>query len=66
MKSYRTAQTLIDGLWQFEKEQGLSGALLLIHPGIHADRPERERLYNRLDEIIRYLKRKGYTFERLP
>ena len=66
MKSYRRAQTLIDGLYQFEKEQGLNGALLLIHPGIHPDRPESERLYNRLDEIIRYLKKKGYRFDRLP
>ncbi|MCR5710680.1 MAG: glycoside hydrolase family 9 protein [Bacteroidales bacterium] len=66
MKNYRDAQTLVDGLWKFEKEQGLNGALLLIHPGIDARRPEGERLYNRLDEIIRYLKRKGYSFERLP
>ena len=66
MKSYRRAQTLIDGLYQFEKEQGLNGALLLIHPGIHPDRPESERLYNRLDEIIRYLMKKGYRFDRLP
>lgn len=66
MKSYRRAQPLIDGLWKFEQEQGLRGALLLIHPGIHPDRPESERLYNRLGEIIRYLKRKGYRFERLP
>ena len=65
MKSYRPAQPLIDGLWKFEKEQGLDGALLLIHPGIHPDRPESERLYNRLDEIIRYLKKKGYSFDRL-
>ena len=66
MKNYRTAQTLIDGLWQFEKKEGLSGALLLIHPGIEESRPPEERLYNRLDEIIRHLKRKGYGFDRLP
>ncbi|MBR1539359.1 MAG: glycoside hydrolase family 9 protein, partial [Bacteroidales bacterium] len=66
MKSYRNAQTLIDGLWKFERQQGLDGALLLIHPGIHPDRPDGERLYNRLDEIIRYLKKKGYRFDRLP
>ncbi len=66
MKNYRPAQPLVDGLWKFEKEQGLNGALLLIHPGIHPDRPESERLYNRLDEVIRYLKKKGYRFDRLP
>jgi peptidoglycan/xylan/chitin deacetylase (PgdA/CDA1 family) len=66
MANYKQAQPLIDGLWKFEKEQGLDGALLLIHPGIHPDRPESERLYNRLDEVIRYLKKKGYRFDRLP
>ena len=66
MKNYRPAQPLIDGLWKFEKEQGLRGALVLIHPGIVESRPEKERLYNRLDEIIRYLKKKGYRFDRLP
>ena len=66
MKNYRPAQPLIDGLWKFEKEQGLRGALVLINPGIVDSRPEKERLYNRLDEIIRYLKKKGYRFDRLP
>ena len=65
MKNYRGAQTLIDGLYKFEKNEGLGGALLLIHPGIVESRPETERLYNRLDEIVKYLKKKGYTFERL-
>ena len=66
MKNYRKAQPLIDGLWRFEREQGLAGALLLIHPGVEESRPQTERLYNRLDEIIRYLKKKGYSFDRLP
>jgi len=65
MKSYKKAQTLIDGLYKFEKSEGLGGAFLLIHPGIHPDRPDSERLYNRLGEIIKYLKKQGYTFERL-
>lgn len=66
MKSYKPAQPLISGLWKFEREQGLDGALLLIHPGVDESRPEGERLYNRLGEIIRYLKKKGYRFDRLP
>lgn len=65
MKSYRKAQTLIDGLYKFEKDAGLNGALLLIHPGISQARPESERLYNRLDEIVKYLKKKGYSFGKL-
>ena len=39
---------------------------VLIHPGIVESRPDGERLYNRLGEIIRYLKKKGYRFDRLP
>ena len=66
MKSYKPAQPLISGLWKFEREQGLDGALLLIHPGVDESRPKGERLYNRLGEIIRYLKKKGYRFDRLP
>ena len=66
MKNYRTAGVLLDGLWKFEKEEGLNGALLLIHPAVEESRPQEERLYNRLDEIIRHLKKKGYTFDRLP
>lgn len=65
MKGYKRAQPLIDGLYKFEKESGLNGALLLIHPGVHPDRPDSERLYNRLDEIIKYLKKKGYAFDKL-
>ena len=65
MKNYRDVRTLIDNLYGFEKKEGLGGALVLIHPGILDERPEGERLYNHLDEIIRTLKKKGYTFDRL-
>ena len=44
----------------------MNSPINIIHPGIHPDRPDSERLYNRLDEIIRYLKKKGYRFDRLP
>lgn len=60
MKSYKSSQVLIDGLYKFEKEKSLNGAIVLIHPGIHQSRTD--RLYERLDEIIKKLKRKGYTF----
>lgn len=60
MKNYKGSQTLIDGLFKYEKQNNLNGAIILIHPGIHPDRTD--RLYERLDEIIKKLKRKGYTF----
>ncbi|MDD2293114.1 MAG: glycoside hydrolase family 9 protein [Bacteroidales bacterium] len=63
MKSYKSSQTLIDGLYKFENEKGLNGAIVLLHPGIHPDRTD--RLYERLDQIVKKLKRKGYTFSSL-
>jgi hypothetical protein len=54
---------LIDQLYAFEKENTLNGGIILIHPGTHAERTD--KLYLRLDEIIKTLKKKGYSFERL-
>jgi peptidoglycan/xylan/chitin deacetylase (PgdA/CDA1 family) len=63
MSGYKSAQSLIDQLYQFEKEQGLNGAIILIHPGTEDSRTD--KLYLRLDEIIQYLKKKGYRFEQI-
>ncbi len=63
MKNYRSAQQLIDLLYEFEQKNGLNGAIILIHPGTEPARTD--KLYNRLDEIITSLKAKGYSFERL-
>lgn len=63
MPSYKTSEQLIDNLYNFENAVGLDGAILLIHPGIHPDRTD--RLYNRLGEIIKHLKEKGYSFRSL-
>ena len=61
MKNYQSSQKLIDRLYTFEKAVGLNGAVILVHPGV--DESRIDRLYNRLDEIIQYLKRKGYKFK---
>lgn len=62
MKNYAGSQTLIDQLYNFESEKGLNGAILLFHPGTVKERTD--KLYNRLDEIIIYLKKKGYVFKK--
>lgn len=62
MKNYKSSQELIDRLLAFEKEHTLNGSILLFHPGTHPDRTD--KLYLRLEEIIRKLKGKGYTFAR--
>lgn len=63
MPNYRSSQNLIEKLYNYEKTLGLDGAVLLIHPGVSDERTD--RLYNRLGEIIQYLKKKGYSFKAL-
>ena len=63
MPNYRSSQELIDQLFSIEKEQGLNGSIILIHPGTQESRTD--KLYLRLDEIIQRLKKEGYVFERL-
>ena len=63
MQNYRSSQQLIDRLYAFEHAEGLDGAVILVHPGIHPDRID--RLYDRLGEIIQYLAKKGYSFKAL-
>jgi len=63
MPNYKSSQELIDQLFAYEAKKGLNGSIILIHPGTEDSRTD--KLYLRLDEIIRYLKGKGYVFERL-
>ncbi|GHT63841.1 polysaccharide deacetylase [Bacteroidia bacterium] len=63
MPNYKSSQELIDQLYAYEAEKGLNGSIILIHPGTQDIRTD--KLYLRLEEIIRYLKAKGYAFERL-
>ncbi|MDP4206619.1 MAG: glycoside hydrolase family 9 protein [Bacteroidota bacterium] len=44
-------------------EHGLNGFILLMHIGTAADRTD--KFYSHLDEIVKYLKGKGYHFETL-
>ena len=62
-KSYMTADTIYNHIVQYEKKNGLNGFILLIHPGTDPRRPD--KLYNRLDELITYLKSRGYRFTRI-
>jgi peptidoglycan/xylan/chitin deacetylase (PgdA/CDA1 family) len=62
MKNYRSSSELIDKLFAFEKKEGLNGAIILIHPGVEDSRTD--RLYDKLEDIIKRLKRLGYNFER--
>ena len=62
-KSYMTADTIYNRIINYEKKKGLNGFILLIHPGTDPRRPD--KLYKRLDELITYLKSRGYRFTRI-
>ncbi len=65
MQNYRSSEDLINRLKNFESSEKdrLNGAFILIHLGTHPDRTD--KFYNRLDEIIKYLSSKGYSFNKL-
>lgn len=63
--SYRSADSIMGWLKTFvlKEPQKLNGAIMLIHAETDARR--RDKLYNRLDEIIDLLKSHGFTFRRV-
>ena len=59
-KPYYSTHFLLNNLFSYEKEKGLNGYILLIHPGTDSRRTD--KLYLRLDSILNYLEGKNYTF----
>lgn len=64
MANYRSSDELMEHLLKFEKNKGLNGAILLIHPGTAPER--KDKFYLRLEAIIDYFSNLGYTFKALP
>ena len=66
MPKYKSSKILTEQLLQFEmvNQDHLNGAIILIHLGTHPDRID--KFYGSLDKIIEMLKRKGYSFDKLP
>ena len=62
MSNYRTSQSLIDHVYEMDRRGVLNGAILLIHPGVSDRRPD--KLYDRLDELMTELAKRGYAFRR--
>ena len=62
MKNYYSSKKILDNVWKREKEDpnGLNGYILLIHLGTEASRTD--KFYDHLPELIRKLRRKGYSF----
>lgn len=65
MANFRSSDELVKRLAGFEagSPEGLSGALILIHPG--TDPARSDKLYLRLQEIIDFYTNKGYKFNKL-
>ncbi|HEY6975527.1 MAG TPA: cellulase, partial [Chitinophagaceae bacterium] len=62
---YKSSEWIIQSLKKFaaENKSGLNGDIILIHAGTDARR--KDKLYNRLTELIDYLKSEGYRFKRV-
>jgi len=65
MTQYVPSDEIVRSLFQFEKKNpnGLNGCILLVHPG--TDPARKDKLYDRLPEIIERLRMMGYHFKRL-
>ena len=63
MRNYRSSETIYNNILQYETANTLNGFLLLIHIGTHPAR--KDKLYNRLDDLIKELKARGYEFVRV-
>jgi peptidoglycan/xylan/chitin deacetylase (PgdA/CDA1 family) len=65
MAGYRTSDELYQSITDRESKDpdGLNGFILLIHIGTDARRTD--KLYNRLDDLIKELRTRGYSFVRI-
>ncbi len=62
MKNYKSSEEIYQSILDKEKKDvnGLNGFILLIHFG--TDPKRTDKFYNRLDELLLALKKKGYKF----
>lgn len=65
MKNYVPSDTIFNRILRYEKnhENGLNGFILLLHIGTHEERTD--KMYNKLDQLLEELKRRGYSFKSL-
>lgn len=65
MKNYRGSDTIYNSILKFEatKSHGLNGFILLVHIGTDSRRAD--KFYHRLPALLKELKLRGYSFERV-
>ena len=64
-KNYRTSDSIYNSIINYEQSHpsGLNGFILLLHIG--ADAKRTDKFYYRLPQLVRYLKLKGFQFQRV-
>ncbi|MBP1641230.1 MAG: Cellulose 1,4-beta-cellobiosidase [Bacteroidetes bacterium] len=60
MKSYRSSDEILNNILKYESSKGLNGFLLLTHIG--TDPRRTDKFYNKLDELMTTLEKRGYRF----
>jgi endoglucanase len=65
LKNYRSSDTILQSIYKFGQQspKAFNGFILLLHIGTAPQRTD--KLYNRLAELIRYLKNAGYEMVRI-
>jgi peptidoglycan/xylan/chitin deacetylase (PgdA/CDA1 family) len=58
--AYYSSDSLMNNFIHYERNKGLNGYILLIHPG--TDPRRTDKFYLRLDTLINYLEKKNYSF----
>ncbi|MBS1682455.1 MAG: glycoside hydrolase family 9 protein [Bacteroidetes bacterium] len=61
--SYKSSNTILTKLFEKESGENINGAILLLHIG--TDPRRKDKLYNKLSDLIEGLKAKGYQFKRI-
>ena len=65
MKNYVSSEAILQSIKHYEAQDpaGLNGFILLLHVGVSPERTD--KFYNRLDELLDWLKAKGYQPARI-
>ena len=59
--AYYSSDEILKSIIELDKKQGLNGKIIVVNMGPDARRFD--KFYNKLDELILYLKNRGYVFE---
>ncbi|VBB47322.1 Polysaccharide deacetylase [uncultured Paludibacter sp.] len=63
MKNYRSSEIIYNNILKYEEEQTLNGCFLLLHIG--TDPKRTDKFYNRLYDLVKEMKIRGYEFIRV-